>query len=143
MCMGYISLYMVWNKLLRHDTLAWVIIFSLLDFMLITLIHHYSSCLWVLIFFVCWFIFMIFYILDSIQSCFITWYNCWAPSSSFEIYALFIIFWKLRFILLVWVSWYNKINIFLTSSRAGMSSCKHIDTYFYLKDYCDVKLIIF
>jgi hypothetical protein len=84
MCVGCISLYIVWNKLLGHGTLAWVIIFSLLDFVLIRLTHHYSSCVQV-IFFIYWFILMIFYLLDAIQSCFTAWYSCWALSLSFGI----------------------------------------------------------
>jgi hypothetical protein len=51
MCVSCINLCMAWNKLLEHSTLSLVIIFSLLAFMLLRLTHHYSFCLWMMIFF--------------------------------------------------------------------------------------------
>ena len=85
MYVSCISLFMAWNKLIGYGTLTWVIIFSLLDFLLLRLTHHYSSCIWVLIFFIYWFMVMIFYLLKAIQPCFTAWYSCWAPSLRFRI----------------------------------------------------------
>jgi hypothetical protein len=42
----------------------------LLNFILLRLTYHYSSCLRVMIYFILWFMLMIFYLLEAIRSCF-------------------------------------------------------------------------
>lgn len=111
MCVNYINLCMGWNKLLEHGILGWMIIFYLLDFMLQRLIPLYSSCLWILIYFISLFTssnsILLHHLIQLVNSKFKLWYLG---------AAYFFFFWGLSFTLLVWVLYSGKINIFMTYS---------------------------